>query len=493
MDLCLSDSLENKVTVFCLRLKSLLLRYNGEQDSALNTQLVALQKTKILNDTGLLADVYSSLAVSYELSQLEVKAITYHLKALDIYKSMQDTVGVAVQYSNLSAFYIDQQNYERAIDYANQGLAYHKTPDVHHFSLKFRIATAYQQTDRNQEALELHNEILLESKTLNNTMILNMATIGKAMAYYELDEITNCKDILSNIPLEALDSSQKRNALMTLGTVELDEGNCNKASTYFSQLEPLIIPYGNHSLKKYYYRTLAFIEHCKGSSVETISSSLDSAMLYSDSLFLDEKTKEFKELDTRYKVKQTQDSLQTITLLNENSQIKASRYRLGFLSSFLGLILASIGGRSLFRRYQNQKTINDSLVFEKEELEDLNAKLQSQLTVLKDQPRKESTLISIKSQDKIHKLDLAKIKYVKAEDEGVRIFYDDTSLWLDVRLKKIEELTSGAGFVKIYRSTIVNLTYIAWVNHVTLKLKGGTELKIGRTYKSRIKEVIGQE
>jgi len=318
---CLIDSIDNKVTIYCLRLKGQLLRFIGEQDSALRTQLLVLDKTQILNDTGLLANVYSDLAVSYELSQRQDTAVQYHLKALEIYKSMDDTEGVAMQFSNLSAFYIDQRDYETAIDYANQGLAYHNTFDKHHFSLKYRIATAYQQSDRTQEALEIYDLILFESENLNNKMITNMATIGKAMTCYELDDFKNCKDILSNINLETLDISQQRNALLTLGTIELEEGNCNTASNYFSQLEPLTIPNGSHSLKMTYYRTLAFIENCKRSPIGKISSALDSAFLYSDSLFLDEKTKEFKELDTRYRVRLTQDSLQTIKLLNENSQI----------------------------------------------------------------------------------------------------------------------------------------------------------------------------
>ena len=102
------------------------------------------------------------------------------------------------------------------------------------------------------------------------------------------------------------------------------------------------------------------------------------------------------------------------------------------------------------------------------------------------------TILNVKSSDKIHKLDLTKIKYAKAEDDGVRVFFEESSLWLDITLKKFQLQSEGAGFLRIYRSTIVNLAFIEWVNHVTLKLKGGTELRIGRTYKPQILEAINK-
>jgi len=53
----------------------------------------------------------------------------------------------------------------------------------------------------------------------------------------------------------------------------------------------------------------------------------------------------------------------------------------------------------------------------------------------------------------------------------------------------IEENTQKkpqAQFLKIYRSTLINISFLEWVNHATLRLKNGTELKISRIYKEAI-------
>ena len=79
---------------------------------------------------------------------------------------------------------------------------------------------------------------------------------------------------------------------------------------------------------------------------------------------------------------------------------------------------------------------------------------------------------------------------MQAEDDGVRIYYDDISKWSDISLVNMQKQLDDSLFVQIFRGTIVNINHIAWINTNTLKMKSGAELKIGRTFKPQIKKML---
>ncbi len=57
-------------------------------------------------------------------------------------------------------------------------------------------------------------------------------------------------------------------------------------------------------------------------------------------------------------------------------------------------------------------------------------------------------------------------------------------MWGDLTLREfISMLNEHNDFIQCFRSTIVNIKFIDWVNHATLKMINGDELKIGRVYK----------
>jgi len=98
--------------------------------------------------------------------------------------------------------------------------------------------------------------------------------------------------------------------------------------------------------------------------------------------------------------------------------------------------------------------------------------------------------VQIKSIDKIYNIDVAAIKYLKAEDDGTRVYYDDTSKWTGESLKELKTKFPDDIFVQTFRGIIVNINYVLWINGTSLKLKDNTELKISRTYKQDIKDAI---
>lgn len=133
---------------------------------------------------------------------------------------------------------------------------------------------------------------------------------------------------------------------------------------------------------------------------------------------------------------------------------------------------------------------NEALAFEKNELVLINNNLEAYINEVKNKAVPIEKL-EIKSLDKIHMLDLRDIIYCKSEAEGVRIFLKDSkSIWSGIRLKDFKEKLPQSNFLRIFRSTIINVYHLEWVNHATLKMVNGDELKIGRTYKDDLQKLL---
>ena len=134
---------------------------------------------------------------------------------------------------------------------------------------------------------------------------------------------------------------------------------------------------------------------------------------------------------------------------------------------------------------QTEKT---ELIFEKSELVALNKSLQQKLARTPNPQKKE---MSITSMNKHYVLDYSDVFYIKAEDPGIRIFATHSSLWSEQKLKHIKQQL-GYPFVQIFRSTLVNINKIDWVNSDKVRLHNGTELKMSRTYKKEIQDIVKQ-
>lgn len=145
-----------------------------------------------------------------------------------------------------------------------------------------------------------------------------------------------------------------------------------------------------------------------------------------------------------------------------------------------------------------QKNINallkkdkQQLIFEKEELEKLNHNLQKKLTLPRRTFIYDST-IDIKSNGKMFKIEIDEIIYITAEDNGIRLFFSDKSIWTDQSLKLLKAKLPDQYFFQIHRSHIVNIKHSVWVNQSSIKTDNGDILSIGRKYKKEIMSVINR-
>ena len=194
---------------------------------------------------------------------------------------------------------------------------------------------------------------------------------------------------------------------------------------------------------------------------------------------------------TRYETRVKQDSIKLLNLELKNEQVETRNSRLLSLSVLLGLIASMLALWQLRSRLNRQKEANERLVFEKEELEDLNNNLVDRVASLESSNQSNGDpLLIIKSSDKTYSIETDQIIHIDAEDNGCRINYADKSIWSDRTLKSLAEELGGSGFVRVHRSHIVNRLQIEWVNHSSLMLKNGVVISIGRSYKQQLKNAI---
>jgi len=59
-------------------------------------------------------------------------------------------------------------------------------------------------------------------------------------------------------------------------------------------------------------------------------------------------------------------------------------------------------------------------------------------------------------------------------------------------LKQFLDNDNSNLFIRIYRSTVVNISKIKWVNHTSLMMNDGMELKVGRTYRNEIIDALNE-
>lgn len=133
---------------------------------------------------------------------------------------------------------------------------------------------------------------------------------------------------------------------------------------------------------------------------------------------------------------------------------------------------------------------NEELIFKNQELEEINKNLRNARSA---HVQTQESKIEIKARNKIHMLPLSKIIYVKAEMEGARLFLEDeSSIWTSASVKSFVESYSDNGIVLIYRGVAININHIEWVNTSTVKMDNGVELKVGRTYKQDVIDMIAR-
>ena len=136
---------------------------------------------------------------------------------------------------------------------------------------------------------------------------------------------------------------------------------------------------------------------------------------------------------------------------------------------------------------------NKELIFEKRELEEINKKLKLAIEKKTDETTIVGLKIPIKLGSKTTFLNPNDIQYIKAEEPGAKIIFNDSKYtFTEERLKTLIPKLDSKKFIQIYRSTVVNVNAIDSIESRVVRMVDGTEHIIGPTFKSTIIEALAE-
>jgi len=113
---------------------------------------------------------------------------------------------------------------------------------------------------------------------------------------------------------------------------------------------------------------------------------------------------------------------------------------------------------------------------------------------LKDIAQRQSPRIAFRSKGRIFFLDLAEIAAVQAEGNYVSLQHQPHPHLLRESLSSMAEKLKPYGFIRIHRSVIVNISAVEEIQPLPtgeyrLRVKGGKEYLVTRTYKHNLRDL----
>ena len=483
----------------CLKMKGDFKRNKVNYDEAAKYYDEAEKYGVEVKDTVFLGTLYNSRAILYEdLSQLD-KSVENYLKSAQIDKNRGDINGYFFSVMNIASQYIANYDYEKAESYINSlRVELDTLTDLQEAALLQKEAAFLSEKADYDKAIKKFEESNRIAKKIKYKGIIasNYLEIGKLLfesAQYEM-AYTNFLTGLDYVTIETRIFSY----YIWLGNSRINLGDCTGAEKWLNKAKGKVNSIKNYKKLRRYYSVAGKYYACINKPALS-AINIDSSLIYSDSFYFERREIESRKIEATYQTKIKSDSISILTLQNEKQDVEISRRNIGLGTVSVILFLLGLLARYYVKLNEKQKQLNsylesknEELVFKNQELEKLNQTLEKKAVALSIKPTTQNTPkeVQIKTVDKVYNIDVAAIKYLKAEDDGTRVYYDDTSNWTSEPLKELKTKFPEDIFVQTFRGIIVNINYVLWINGTSLKLKDNTELKISRTYKQDIKDAI---
>ncbi len=487
----------NKYTKHLLSLRAIMKKVQGESEKAFHIldQGIAIpchqdslhcQKY----DIGLRINKASMLI---GINKYE-EAIEIFLEGEQKMKSFgfKDSIYYVSLYTGIGNIYTNNiTDHEKALSYRRKCLQYMPKGHQATYRVYNNLGTCFVALMNYDSAAYYYNKTIEETKNTRD-LIVPYQGIGSI----ESQKKNFKKAIISyQKALDVASSLGRKRYIQTsrgyLGKALYLDGQYESAHNKFEKIFNNIEGYDHEDYELEYFKRYAYLS--KVSLVDpSLSNDIYKHMLIKDSLSNAETKLKMDKSSGRLLEQILRDSVEMQVLLKENEAEKVKNYRLSTALLISGLLL--LGGLVYqFRsRFIGQKELNEDLVFQNQELALMNKRLQEKTIALSKQEISTNTeyFIKYESNNNHVKIDAHRVQYILAEADGIRVFYDDTSNWTDMTLKSMQEQLPTNLFVQTFRGIVVNVHHVERVNSTTLKLKNGKELRVGRTYKKKIKEAF---
>ena len=495
-----------------------LVEYENEIDINLSGVLLRRSKFKEANlllsslikraeeqkDTNNLNIVLKNKAVcqSY-LGQLD-SSIINHSKVLNYAIELRDSTMMIKALTNIGNVHMRMKNFVEAKNYLRESIKIcKKVGRIKSMANCYAsIGTVFEQEKIPDSSSYYFERALQITDNIDYPQFKNKVKGALGSSYYFSGQLYKAERLLEEALLNEKSPHVKSAFLQRLGLIKRDRNDMQGAVKSFENALEIGVESNDISVQIACHKALAKI-YKDASNFKNGFDHLISMNSLKDSIYNIEKTKIIADYDKKYRLnkKETENKLLSKDL--EAASIESSNYKrlimllMAFLFS-LAMLIRNLWKTGVLKKSHNALLVernmllsetNRGLVFELEELKELNDKLSKNVAVLpvaSNYVRK----IEIQGVDKVHIIDFDDILYVTAEDNGARVISVNGVFWSPSKLKEITLTLPNERFVRVFRSTVVNINKLKWINHSTLMMQNGDELKIGRTYKSDIQRLV---
>ncbi len=328
----------------------------GNYPKALEGFLVSLKIKEEIGDKWGITKSQGNIGGVYQQQGNYPKALEYHLASLKIQEEIGDNSGIASTYNNIGGVYQQQGNYPKALENLYSSLKIeeeigHKYGMVISYS---NLGSAYNDQSDYSKSLEYHHKSLEISREIESKQMIatNMLSIGKLY-------IRILTDTSGSLPQTVISSAGRREFIQTaISYIE-------EAVAEFKALRAL---YEYQDAQK----SLSIAYELLGDTGKAYKA-FKEHVIYKDSVFNEENTKEITRLEMNYVFEKQQDS---IRLVNEkeiairDATLETNRKQKWlYMGGLAGL--AVIGGLLFYQNRQRKKN-NEKLVLLNSELDEAN-------------------------------------------------------------------------------------------------------------------------
>lgn len=461
-----------------MRNKAIAFTRKGEKDKAeqIFKEVIAecLKRDKIADA----AYNYNSLGILEKERGNFDTALVYYNKSLEIWDELNNERPKASVFLNIGVAQASLANFSQAISSYHHGLSLAKKHTIIKDEYRFynNLATAYISTQKNDSAnFYLQKLIPYYSKT-KKKYDLNLAYMNLGQVKLNQNKNKEAFDYLIK-SIKGLKSSQNIKSicqnyrLIANSLLKLDDYDA--ALTYLDSASKLS--------KKHDLRTNFHKEHDLYAKIYEAKGDFQKAnenLKFKDSInqnyYLTETANAYNQILVEQKVKNKDNA---ITELKDEKEFYKSNLFISLLLVLLLLILAFY----LYKRFKNQKRevgqIQEKLnSYNKNSVaEEVNKELPLQL--------KSKAVLRIKS-----------ILYIKSDGHYLEIFCENKEKPEIERSSLITflERLPKQDFIRIHKSFIVNIHKIKIINSTQVMLENGEWIKLSRTYKQELKDMLNQ-
>ncbi|WP_165899465.1 sensor histidine kinase [Roseivirga ehrenbergii] len=296
-------------------LLGLLVKREGQIDSAIDEYKLSLKYKELLSDSLGIAKTLQNMGLAFRALELHDSALVYYQRSIDIKSVLNDTLSLALTISNLGTYYFDVGKYQTAITKFQEAIKiYSKGNHKEDLARNYNnVGGAYLRLGYYQLALNFYLKALSEYRTLD-------LKLEEGNTYYKIGALHS---YMANIPealnyyseslkiYESMDNDlDKADVFLGLGEVYLKDNNPEEALKYYKMSEDLYIKKGRPG-------DLALVRHGQGKAYARLKDFVKAKAYYAESILNQSEVNERVELGniynslavTNYEVKEYKEAL----------------------------------------------------------------------------------------------------------------------------------------------------------------------------------------